>query len=102
MKKTNLYLVLLLVLTVTLSGFKTAKQTNDNPPTEFELLVQYLEENNNYINSQLAPSMVLAPEIKENLKNKKYLVLDIRSESWFEYGHIKNAKNVKEIGRAHV
>jgi len=82
-------------MTITLSGFNTTKQTNDNPPTEFELLVQFLEGNNNYINSELAPSLVLAPEIKENLKNKKYLVLDIRSESWFEYGHIKNAKNVK-------
>ena len=95
MRKQTPYLVLLFILTLTLSGFNNVEQIQDNPPTEFELLVQYLEENNNYINSELAPSLILAPEIKENLKNKKYLVLDIRSEAWFDYGHIKNAVNVK-------
>jgi rhodanese-related sulfurtransferase len=94
MRKIATYFVLLFVAAFTLSSFGKVEITNDNPPTEFELLVQYLEENGNFINT-LSPAIIKADEIKENLKNKKYLVLDIRSEAWFEYGHIKNAKNVK-------
>jgi len=96
MKKTTLSLVVLLTISTLFSSFKCNSQDSLNGTTsEFELLVQHLETNGNFINSELAPALILAPEIKENLKNKKYLVLDIRSESWFEYGHIKNAKNVK-------
>ncbi len=95
MKKLTTYLLFLFIATTLFSSFKSTEQKFDNPPSEFELLVQYLEANGNFINSDLAPAIILAPEIKENVKNKQYLVLDIRSESWFEYGHIKNAKNVK-------
>lgn len=96
MKKTTQYLVLLLFITTLLSSYKSKAQDSLNASnSEFELLVQYLEASNNFINSELAPAIVLASEIKDNLKNNKYLVLDIRSESWFDYGHIKNAKNIK-------
>lgn len=94
MRKLTSYLTLLFVATILLSSFKSnQQQTND--PTEFELLVQYLEANGNFINSEMAPAIILAPEIKENVKNKKYLVLDIRSEDWYAYGHIQNAENVE-------
>ena len=80
--------------TIFLSGFKSNAQDNlDTSKSEVGLLVQYLEENGNFINTE-APAIILADEIKENLTNKKYLVIDIRSESWFAYGHIKNAVNV--------
>ncbi len=94
MKKVTTYLVLLLVVTTLFSSFKSTEKQLDNPPSEFELLVQYLEANGNFINAA-APTIIGADEIKENLKNDKYLVLDIRSESWFEYGRIKKSVNVK-------
>ena len=94
MKKITSFFVILFMATTLLSGFKSTAQDNlDNSKSEFGLLVQYLEENGNFINTD-APAIVLADEIKENLANKKYLVIDIRSESWFAYGHIKNAVNV--------
>ncbi|REE82179.1 rhodanese-related sulfurtransferase [Lutibacter oceani] len=93
MKKITSYLVVLFIATTILSSFKKNEQSIQTEPSEFELLVKYLEENGNFINSDLAPAIILASEIKDNVKNDKYLVLDIRSESWFEYGHIKNAKN---------
>jgi len=96
MKKITTSLTMLLFVSLLFSGFNSNAQDNVNPNnSEFELLVNHLETNGNFINSELAPALILAPEIKDNLKNKKYLTLDIRSESWFEYGHIKNAKNVK-------
>jgi rhodanese-related sulfurtransferase len=94
MKKIPTYLVLLLITTALFSSFKSNSQQLDNPTSEFELLVQYLEANGNFINTT-APAIISADEIKDNLKNKEYLVLDIRSESWFAYGHIKNAQNVE-------
>lgn len=94
MKKATSYLVLLLIVTTLFSSFKGTKKQAVNPPSEFELLVQYLESNGNFINTD-APAILLAPEIKDNLKNDKYLVLDIRSEDWFAYGHIKGSKNVQ-------
>jgi rhodanese-related sulfurtransferase len=95
MKKTTLYLALLLFVTIVFSSFKSKEQQIDNPPpSEFETLVTYLETNGNFINNE-APSIIMASEIKENLKNEKYLVLDIRSADWFNYGHIKKSKNVK-------
>ncbi|WP_298367246.1 rhodanese-like domain-containing protein [uncultured Lutibacter sp.] len=94
MKKTTFYLVLFLAATTLFSSFKK----NDRPPnsstSEFEMLVQYLETNGNFINT-LAPALISPEEIKENLKNEKYLVLDIRSSDWFEYGHIKKSQNVE-------
>ena len=96
MKKTTTSLTMLLFVSLLFSGFNSNAQDNVSAnDSEFELLVQHLESNGNFINSELAPALILAHEIKDNLKNKKYLTLDIRSASWFEYGHIKNAKNVK-------
>ena len=94
MKKITSYLVFLFITTALLSGFKSTAQDNlDTPKSEFGLLIQYLEENGNFINTE-SPALVFADEIKDNLNNKKYLVIDIRSEGWFAYGHIKNAVNV--------
>jgi rhodanese-related sulfurtransferase len=87
MKKTPLYLVLFFIASLFLG--------NAQGTSEFETLVTYLEENGNFINSENAPALISPDELKKNLKNDKYLVIDIRSESWFEYGHIKNAKNLK-------
>ena len=95
MKKTVKIIVLFFMVSALFSSYQTTAQNSANDPkSEVELLVQYLETNGDFINTK-APAIILADEIKENLKNKKYLVLDIRSESWFEYGHIKNAKNIK-------
>lgn len=100
MKKTSLYFVLIFFAAFL---FGNAQETVTEPvaetPTEvaseFELLVQYLEENGNFINSEMAPALISPDEVKKNFKNDNFLLIDIRSESWFEYGHIKNAKNLK-------
>ncbi|MFD1294470.1 rhodanese-like domain-containing protein [Lutibacter holmesii] len=94
MKKATLYFVLFLGITTLLSSFKSSENPMENPPSEFELLVQYLESNGDFINT-IAPAIITADEVKENLRNDKYLVLDIRSADWFEYGHVKKSKNVK-------
>ena len=94
MKKISTYLIAIFTATFILETSSVIAQDSVEK-TEFELLVEYLEANGNFINSEMAPAIILAPEIKENVKNKKYLVLDIRSEDWYAYGHIQNAENVE-------
>ena len=100
MRKLSIILVALLISTAAFSSSFTSKNENLNnrtlnPPNEIETLVSYLESNGNFINSDAAPAYINADEVKKNIKNSKYHIIDIRSESWFEYGHIKNANNVK-------
>jgi len=95
MKKIKTFIITLIIASTLFNNYQISAQENlSEPLSEFELVVKYLESNGDFINTN-APAIILANEIKENLKNEKYLVLDIRSESWFEYGHIKNAQNVK-------
>ncbi len=96
MKKLTSYLVLLFCITFFTNSYNLISQSDAKiSASEFEILVEYLEANGNFINSDAAPSIVQAEEIKKNLKNPKYHIIDIRSDSWFEYGHIKDAANVK-------
>ena len=100
MKKLPIYIIALLISSYTiLTGFTNHKDFSDttySPPNETELLLKYLEANDNFINSDIS-LLVPADEVKKNLKNPKYHVIDIRSYTWYEYGHIKNAKNVKSV-----
>lgn len=90
MKKISNLLIVFLVFGALLSNYQVQAQNAD----EFKILVDYLEANGNYINND-APSLVNATEIKENLKNSKYLIIDIRKDTDFDKGHIKGAVNVK-------
>lgn len=97
MRKTSLYLAFIFIATCFLGFSQTEEKTEavNEAQTEFEILVNHLQENGNFINSDLAPALISPDEVKKNLKNDNFLILDIRSESWFEYGHIKNAVNIK-------
>ena len=89
-KLTQLLIAFLITTTSIIGGYQLQAQNSD----EFKILVDHLEANGNYINTE-APSMIMATEINENLKNKKYLVIDIRKDTDFDKGHIKGAVNLK-------
>ena len=94
MKKSSVFLITIFIsAAVLLSSFTNLDNTISNPPDEFETLLKYLENHNNFIEGELP--LIMADEVKKNLKNPKYHIIDIRNEGWFEYGHIKNAANVK-------
>ncbi len=99
MKKRILYLLaFVLPLSFAISGFSIATDNNSEPPvstSETEILLEFLESNRNFVNTEAAPALVTADEVKKNLKNEKYHIIDIRSDSWFDYGHVKDANNVK-------
>ncbi|MBN2662587.1 MAG: hypothetical protein JXR68_02960 [Bacteroidales bacterium] len=62
---------------------------------EFEVLVQYLETNGNFINGDQVPAMISATDVYENIDNAKYKVIDLRGEVDFLSGHIDHATNIK-------
>ena len=98
MKKLSFLLIAILISTTVFSNSFTHKNIDSlsiNSQDEFEILLNYFETNNNFINSDATPAIINADEVKKNLKNSKYYLIDVRSESWFEYGHIKGAVNVK-------
>ena len=94
MKKLSSFgIVLIFFTTFLFSSFTTKSSSYINPPNEFETLVNYLETNNSFVQGNFP--IVIADEVKKNMKNPNYHLIDIRTDSWFEYGHIKGAANVK-------
>jgi rhodanese-related sulfurtransferase len=61
---------------------------------ETTLLLKDLEENGDYVNSQLFPSLIKASIVNENL-DKNQLVIDLRPAAQYSEGHIKGAVNKK-------
>ena len=96
--------VLTTILLAECSGNKTEKKQETLPVQEVKtpvaignetsLLLKDLEENGDYVNSQVFPSLIKASIVNENL-NKNLLVVDLRSSKQFSEGHIKGAVNKK-------
>ena len=56
-----------------------------------EMLI-YFEEQGDFPNSNLAPALIEAQEVFDNIDN--YLIIDLRANSEYVAGHIKNSINV--------
>ncbi len=98
MKKRFITLLAFVIpLTLLISGFSHLNKDLEPPVTdgETQTLLEFLESERNFVNTDAAPALVPADEVKKNMKNPKYHIIDIRSESWFDYGHIKDASNVQ-------
>ena len=63
------------------------------PLSDNAVLLNYLELNGNYINSQEMPSIVDVDDVYNNLEN--YLIIDVRSKGDYLSGHISGAINVQ-------
>ncbi len=68
-------------------------QTEVVPDPETQLLLDYLEDQGDYVNSREFPSMIKANTLFESL-GQGTLVIDIRNKEDFKKGHIKDAVNV--------
>ena len=60
---------------------------------EAKLLIDYLDETGDYVNSRNFPSMINASSVHDELDGKIKIV-DLRDEETFNTGHIKNATNI--------
>ncbi len=96
-KNLSFFLIALLISTTAIASSFTNKDIDSlplNQTDEFEILLNYFETNNNFINTD-TQLIIPANEVKKNMGNDKYHVVDIRTDTWYEYGHLKNANNVK-------
>jgi len=96
-KNLSFFLIALLISTTAIASSFTKKDIDSlplNQTDEFEILLNYFETNNNFINTD-TQLIIPANEVKKNMGNDKYHVVDIRTDTWYEYGHLKNANNVK-------
>ncbi len=98
--------VILLIFAVVISSCSGSNPENKNVPaeaqskpapvvsvdTETTLLLSDLEENGDYVNSQVFPSLIKASVVHEDL-GKNILVVDLRDPSNYRAGHIKGAVN---------
>jgi rhodanese-related sulfurtransferase len=62
-------------------------------PGSSKLMMDYLNETGDYVNSREFPSLIKASIVFEEL-NKKNLIIDIRKPELYKNGHIKGAVNV--------
>ena len=59
----------------------------------FDILIEYIESEKDYINGREVPFFIFAPEVYGN--SDKYLIIDIRTSEDFKNGHIENSVNVQ-------
>ena len=85
MRKLSIFFVSILVASVALfSSFtsinENSKSINQNPPSEFETLLNYLESNGDFINSDVSPAFISAAEVKKTSKilNTLLLMLEVK------------------------
>lgn len=73
---------------------KTIKEdTTSGVVNESDLLIKFINNSGDYINSKGVPNMVSAEDVRENINN--YFVVDIRSHENYIAGHINGAVNVQ-------
>lgn len=101
MKKINITIIMAVIASlvlITACGKTEAKKNEEiKKIDEFSEMMKYIEESGDFINRSKkeggAPTMVKAPEVKENIDN--YHIIDIRGAKDFAKGHIKGAVNKK-------
>lgn len=71
------------------------KENNNNLINESSVLLDYLENTGNVINSPEIPKLINADEVFENLHGSNYLVIDLRKSEDFAKGHIKTSVNIQ-------
>ncbi len=105
MKKLSFYLIAFIVSSAILfsscgGGTTENIETTDSTAVEqvqageFDILVKYLEENGDFVNSKSVPAMIKSKEVHENIGNDKYLIVDLRKGNAFNKGHIEGADNI--------
>lgn len=101
----SFYAIAVLILFISCSGGKKNNQQSETVNSievksepvkinaEAQALLDYLNEQGDYVNSRNFPSMISASAVHEQMDGN-IKIIDIRSEEAFKKGHIKNAANV--------
>ncbi len=89
-----LSVLLLPVLIMACSG-KVSESLDGQPVEESAILLQYLEENGDLINTAPLPFLVEIDELYGSLKSGRNLLIDLRPRDEYLEGHIENSINIQ-------
>lgn len=92
LQRIPLAIIILLLVSCTGTEEKQSQPANEN---EARILLSYLEENGDIINSAEIPFLINADEVHANLNGSNYHVVDVRSPRDFNRGHIAHAVNIQ-------
>ncbi len=103
MKKLNIYLLIVFISSLFVFSNCGNKQSNlknveENLPAvnEADVLYDFLKLSGDFINDKRIPTMITASALNAELKNQAYHIIDMRSVSLYEAGHIEGAVNVTQ------
>lgn len=76
-----------------LIGCKDKSKTENNKENKFETLIEYIENNSDFINSEAAPAAVNSSDVMSKMDNNIHII-DIRMKDDFNQAHISGSANV--------
>ena len=88
------FFAILLAIVFIVSCSDDDNSTPNNTIKEGELMVKYIEANGDYVNTYL-PALITATDLHTLNQTGKAYIIDLRADTDFATGHIKNAVNVK-------
>jgi len=89
---TPLLFIIGLILGLAISSCKNNK-TETTQENKFETLIEYIENNSDFINSEIAPAAVNSSEVMAII-DKNIHIIDIRMKDDFNQAHISGSANV--------
>jgi rhodanese-related sulfurtransferase len=101
MKKTFIYILFVSVIAFTSCDsyynpgehVATLHEDTTQFKTDFDILMRFIPNSGDYINTKKAPSMISANDVHDNLS--KYFVIDLREKKDYMAGHINGAVNIQ-------
>ncbi len=93
MKMNKFWFVLALLQILFFSSCKNKPEEQIKASDKFEVLIKFLEENKDLVNSENVPFYVHSDVVFSGLK-KNFLIIDLRDSADFASGHINNSVNI--------
>lgn len=93
MKMNKLWFVLAFLPILFFSSCKNKPEEQVKSSDKFEVLIKFLEENKDIVNSKDVPFYVHSDVVFSGLK-KNFLIIDLRDSADFRSGHINNSVNI--------
>lgn len=90
----NIFLPLIFLMLLIACNKDNNQDGSRQPSNETQLLLDYLSEHGNLINSPDIPSMIAPEDVFSKLSGHNQLVIDLRPEDVYHAGHITHSVNI--------
>ncbi len=95
----QLFITHILIFIIAAGCTGSRQQEQPAPSTEeTAILIEYLEENGNLINSPMIPALINADDVYRSLHGNNIHIIDLRPPDEFSAGHIEHSVNIRPSG----